>query len=169
MPAASDLMWTDDMVQELLDLSAEGLTRSQIGDRMGTSKGSICGKVRRLQARGFTVASNPPSAPLYDQPKPLATLRRHHTRITPRPPPPPPPAPAKTLQPLASLVAETRVPTALPVRVLGGCQWLNATRPLSFCDKPCVLNQRGLPSAYCGHHHARCFIRVRDRREDTAA
>ena len=41
-------MWTDDMVEQLIALHREGLTFTQIGERMGISKSSVAGKVRML-------------------------------------------------------------------------------------------------------------------------
>lgn len=41
-------MWTDDMVEQLIALHREGLTFTQIGERMGISKSSVAGKVRTL-------------------------------------------------------------------------------------------------------------------------
>jgi len=41
-------MWTDDMVEQLIALHREGLTFTQIGERMGISKSSVASKVRML-------------------------------------------------------------------------------------------------------------------------
>jgi DNA-binding transcriptional regulator GbsR (MarR family) len=41
-------MWTDDMVEQLIALHREGLTFTQIGERMGISKSSVASKVRTL-------------------------------------------------------------------------------------------------------------------------
>ena len=41
-------MWTDDMVEQLIVLHREGLTFTQIGERMGISKSSVASKVRML-------------------------------------------------------------------------------------------------------------------------
>lgn len=45
-------MWTDDMVEQLIALHREGLTFTQIGERMGISKSSVAGKVRVLIEAG---------------------------------------------------------------------------------------------------------------------
>ncbi len=159
MPSGSP-EWPEARTLRLRALWDEGMPVSEIGRQLGVTLNAVVGKSHRLHL-------TPRASPI----QPAGSGRKPYKRTPHLKPPRPPPMP---LPPLASvvavaaLVAETVVPTALPVRVLGSCQWLNGTRPLSFCDKPCVLNQRGLPSAYCGHHHARCFIRVRDRREDAA-
>ena len=41
-------MWTDEMVEQLIVLHREGLTFTQIGERMGISKSSVASKVRVL-------------------------------------------------------------------------------------------------------------------------
>ena len=41
-------MWTEEMVEQLIALHREGLTFTQIGERMGISKSSVAGKVRTL-------------------------------------------------------------------------------------------------------------------------
>jgi len=45
-------MWTDEMVEQLIVLHREGLTFTQIGERMGISKSSVAGKVRVLIEAG---------------------------------------------------------------------------------------------------------------------
>ena len=45
-------MWTDDMVEQLIALHRDGLTFTQIGERMGISKSSVAGKVRVLIEAG---------------------------------------------------------------------------------------------------------------------
>lgn len=45
-------MWTDEMVEQLIVLHREGLTFTQIGERMGISKSSVAGKVRVLIESG---------------------------------------------------------------------------------------------------------------------
>ena len=41
--------WTEDIVEELKKLWAEGHTTQKIADMMHTTKGTIIGKVHRLQ------------------------------------------------------------------------------------------------------------------------
>lgn len=45
-------MWTEEMVEQLIVLHREGLTFTQIGERMGISKSSVAGKVRVLIEAG---------------------------------------------------------------------------------------------------------------------
>lgn len=46
------MAWTEEMVEELKKLWAEGVTTSAIGKRLGISKNSIVGKVHRLGLEG---------------------------------------------------------------------------------------------------------------------
>ncbi len=170
MPAGQPTEWPEARTLRLRELWDEGMPITAIGVELGVTRNSVIGKKNRLHLESRPdpiirdgVAKRPYQRKPYLRPKPLP------------------------LAPLASVVAETRIPTPvpalalthvvvkarpretpLPVRALGRCQFLNGTRPLSFCDKPCVRNQRGLPSAYCAHHYALCCIRVRDRREEAA-
>ncbi len=175
MPSGSP-EWPEARTLRLRALWDEGMPVSEIGRQLGVTLNAVVGKSHRLHL-------TPRASPI----QPAGSGRKPYKRTPHLKPPRPPPlplAPLASVVAVAALVAETRMPeapvvartkvlpispeTPLPVRALGRCQFLNGTRPLSFCDKPCVLNQRGLPSAYCGHHHARCCIRVRDRREDAA-
>ena len=40
--------WTDENVELLKKFDADGLSRGQIGDRLGCSRNSVCGKLNRL-------------------------------------------------------------------------------------------------------------------------
>lgn len=46
------MAWTDEMVNDLRKMWAEGLTTGEIGKRLGVSKNSIVGKVHRLGLSG---------------------------------------------------------------------------------------------------------------------
>lgn len=46
------MAWTDEMVDQLRAMWAEGLTTGEIGKRLGVSKNSIVGKVHRLGLSG---------------------------------------------------------------------------------------------------------------------
>ena len=46
------MAWTDEMVEELKRLWAEGVTTGEIGRRLNISKNSIVGKVHRLGLSG---------------------------------------------------------------------------------------------------------------------
>ena len=46
------MAWTDEMVEELKKLWAEGVTTGEIGKRLNISKNSIVGKVHRLGLSG---------------------------------------------------------------------------------------------------------------------
>ena len=46
------MAWTDEMVEQLKELWAQGVTTGEIGKRLGISKNSIVGKVHRLGLEG---------------------------------------------------------------------------------------------------------------------
>ncbi len=177
MPSGSP-EWPEARTLRLRALWDEGKSISAIGEELGVTRNSVIGKKNRLVAAGY------PLAPRHDPIIRDGVAKRPYQR---KPYLRPKQLPLAPLASLVTVVAETRIPTPapalalthvvvkprpretpLPVRALGRCQFLNGTRPLSFCDKPCVRNQRGLPSAYCAHHYALCCIRVRDRREEAA-
>jgi GcrA cell cycle regulator len=46
------MVWTDERIEELKVLWAEGLTTGEIGKRLGISKNAVVGKVHRLDLQG---------------------------------------------------------------------------------------------------------------------
>jgi hypothetical protein len=123
----------------ILALKAEGLTSSQIGEKLGLSKGQVCGRTDRLL--------NP------DRPKARGGKRD----------PVPPPAGPVTLPPLPSVPRSRPIPP--PVRSLAGartCQFVTSDRPLQFCGG--AVHHRSL----CFEHFSRCYVQ-RPARVEVAA
>lgn len=57
--------WNDDLVEKLKELWKKGISAKKIGDSLGTTKGSVIGKVHRLglEQRGAVIKSKKEFAP----------------------------------------------------------------------------------------------------------
>ncbi len=154
--------WTDEVIERLKALWAEGLSTAEIGRRMGISKNAVVGKAHRLA--------------LPARPSPIRrgasgeTSRRAAPRRVVGP----------TLPSLTAPVAEQPSPAIIPrpqpaplravVRQGGGrliaCCWPigePGTPSFRFCD---AASAPGKP--YCADHAALAYVKVRDRREEAA-
>ena len=165
--------WTEETIERLRALWAEGLSTAEIGRRMGISKNAVVGKAHRL---------NLPARP--------SPIRRDASGAAPRPP-----APRRitgpTLPPLAtSEAAPLAEPTraalpAKPIEAAPAAASKPALRPIAprlgrsvACCWP--IGEPGTPSfrfcdadaaagkPYCADHAAVAYVKVRDRREDAA-
>ena len=153
--------WSDEVIERLKVLWAEGHSTAEIGRRMGVSKNAVVGKAHRLAL---------PARP--------SPIRRGAAGEVPRRA-----APRRVVGPtLPSLNAPAaepppaaiRAPSA-PLRAVarqGGsgrqvtCCWPigePGTRSFRFCDGSAVT---GKP--YCAEHAALAYVKVRDRREEAA-
>ena len=188
--SAHDNIWDrPGLVDRLRRDWADGYSASEIGDRMGLSKGQVIGKVHRLK-----LAARPLPAALEGvKNKPRATgaprLRAtgvggfqvapvaHQSLAEASAQPGPRAAAASahvTVLPVVNSAAGASKPRPqlFPVR---GCQfpmWSDKERLLGeeprFCDVPARRNEEGRQdSAYCAAHHARCFSK-RGAAEDDA-
>jgi hypothetical protein len=187
--SAHDNIWDrPGLVERLRRDWAAGYFASEIGDRMGLSKGQVIGKVHRLKldARPLPIAlegvKNKPRAAFTrlratgvggSRVAPVA-----HQSLAEASAQPGPSAAATAAHvsflPVANSAAEASRsrPQLFPVR---GCQfpmWGDKERLLGeeplFCDAPARRNEEGRQdSAYCPAHHARCFTR-RGAAEDNA-
>ncbi len=154
--------WTDEVIERLKSLWAEGLSTAEIGRRMGISKNAVVGKAHRL--------SLPP------RPSPI---RRGAAGETPRRTAPRrvvgPTLPSLNTPVVEPAPAAPRAPSAPPLRAvtrpagsgrLVTCCWPigePGTRSFRFCDASAVT---GKP--YCEEHAALAYVKVRDRREEAA-
>ncbi|SIS41243.1 GcrA cell cycle regulator [Insolitispirillum peregrinum] len=50
--SAEPMVWTDERIEQLKELWAEGLTTGEIGKRLGVSKNAVVGKAHRLGLKG---------------------------------------------------------------------------------------------------------------------
>jgi GcrA cell cycle regulator len=166
--------WTDETIERLRALWAEGLSTAEIGRRMGISKNAVVGKAHRLNlpARpspirrdGSGAAPRPPAPRRITGPTlpPLST-----TEAVPPPEPvraalppkpihhdPAPAAPKPALRPLTPRIGRS-VACCWPIGEPG-------TPSFRFCDAEA---SQGKP--YCTEHAAVAYVKVRDRREDAA-
>ena len=182
--------WTDEVIDRLKALWAEGHSTAEIGRRLGVSKNAVVGKAHRL-----SLAARP--SPIR-RGQPGEAARRPSIRRVTGPtlptmavpvPPPALPAPVVVSRPapvreVASLPSPSPAPVAVPApvaaarppglravgRAAGGrlvaCCWPigePGTRSFRFCDDE---SMPGKP--YCATHAALAYVRVRDRREDAA-
>ncbi len=155
--------WTDEVIERLKGLWAEGLSTAEIGRRMGISKNAVVGKAHRL--------SLPP------RPSPI---RRGAGGETPRRAAPRrvvgPTLPSLTAPAADPVPAAPRTPSVPPLRAVARpvgsgrlvtCCWPigePGTRSFRFCDATAVT---GKP--YCEEHAALAYVKVRDRRDEAAA
>ncbi|WP_158747610.1 GcrA family cell cycle regulator [Acidisphaera sp. L21] len=161
--------WTDEIIDRLKTLWAEGVSTAEIGRRIGVSKNAVVGKAHRLSlaARPSPIRRGAPG----EAPK-RSPVRRV---VGPTLPTMAPPPPVEVRPPVA--VAPRPVPTPSPAPVLravhrapGGrlvaCCWPigePGTRSFRFCD------DESLPGKpYCSTHAALAYVKVRDRREEAA-
>ena len=158
--------WNEETIARLRALWAEGLSTAEIGRRMGISKNAVVGKAHRLElpARPSPIRRDPAT------PRPIATGRRPTLPplraampIMPRREEPKPvlaPAPvAVAPKPVAVVRAFPRVSTKTCCWPIGE----PGTKSFRFCDAEATP---GKP--YCQEHAALAYVKVRDRRDDSA-
>lgn len=157
--------WTDDVIDRLKALWAEGHSTAEIGRRMGVSKNAVVGKAHRLSldARPSPIRRGEPG----EAPKRPAAKRMTGptlpTMAAPvpeprevRPAPPPAPVPAPVLRAVGRTPGGRLVACCWPIGEPG-------TRSFRFCD------DESLPGKpYCRTHAALAYVKIRDRREDAA-
>lgn len=132
--------WTEQDIDALKALLAEGLTSSVIAERMGRTRSAICGKVGRLRQAGGVArpAQRPP-----------AVRKASPTRLAK-------PAPRK---PIAEPIAEGAL--GAPEEMIGrtGCNWIYGDPLLPgwrMCGHP------GYP--WCAAHASKVFIPKHDEK-----
>ena len=161
--------WTNEAIDRLRALWAEGHSTAEIGRRMGISKNAVVGKAHRLDlpARPSPIRRDPAT------PRPVATGRR------PTLPPlraalPIPAAPRREEPKPAAAPAVLALPPkpaasvvrAFPRVSSKACCWPigePGTSGFRFCGGDPVA---GKP--YCTEHAALAYVKPRDRREDAA-
>jgi GcrA cell cycle regulator len=179
--------WTNEAMEQLRALWAEGHSTAEIGRRMGVTKNAVVGKAHRLnlaprpspirREAGAALAPRPrperraaPTPPRSVTPPvrrlvggfpPATALRRlapmPAMAAPPRPAAPPPPPP-----PPAQTTVVRHFPRAAPRH----CCWPMGepgTAEFRYCGGD------ALPAKpYCADHAAIAYVKVRDRREDAA-
>ncbi len=174
--------WTDEVIERLRALWAEGHSTAEIGRRLGVSKNAIVGKAHRLDlpARPSPIRRDPagsevgraapprrvegstlPPLASTDAPIPLVEVLPEPVIVRPVAPPVVVPRPAP--------VAVVSRPQPAPPRPYGRiitCCWPigePGTKAFRFCDD---ASEPGKP--YCAEHAKLAYVKVRDRREDAA-
>lgn len=175
--------WTDEVIERLRSLWAEGHSTAEIGRRLGVSKNAIVGKAHRLllPPRPSPIRRGA-AAPAPKRPVPRASGSTLPPLDTPSAAPPAamPPAAKVALSapkaPATSDEANLRVPPprtgASELRAVGrghrriACCWPSGepgTKSFRFCDAESVA---GKP--YCAVHASLAYVKIRDRREEAA-
>jgi GcrA cell cycle regulator len=170
--------WSEEIIDRLRALWAEGLSTAEIGRRMGISKNAVVGKAHRLNLparpspirRGGEGARSRVTVRRVTGPTlpPLAAVR-----MAPPSPTSVAPAPAPTPIATASPVARS-LPQPAPLRGVAPprfgrfnpCCWPlgePGTESFRFCDEPSLT---GKP--YCQEHAQVAYVKVRDRKDDAA-
>ena len=162
--------WTDERVEKLKRLWAEGLSASLIATQLGgVSRNAVIGKVHRLKlsGRGRASSTTPrakktaPSAPKAPRPsRPVATSIGA-TALQVRFDAEPNIAPAPRLTSISAPVSRNLVLLELSERT---CKWPNGDplhEEFSFCG-----NDVGESGPYCGYHARVAYQPVADRRRN---
>ena len=154
--------WTDDVIQQLKALWAEGHSTAEIGRRIGVSKNAVVGKAHRLvlSARPSPIRRALPG----EVSKAVPVRRVVGATLLPMPAvqeseplrAAPPPKPATPLHAVARPSRGRLVECCWPIGEPG-------TRSFRFC------NAESLPGKpYCPSHASLAYVKVKDRREDAA-
>ncbi len=151
--------WTEEAIERLRALWAEGHSTAEIGRRMGISKNAVVGKAHRL---------NLPARP--------SPIRRDgageaRPQAAPRPARVAAPSPRSTLPPVAPAAVAAPKPAPAVVRPFPrasarACCWPigePGTAGFRFCSAEALTAK-----PYCAEHAAVAYVKVRDRREDAA-
>jgi GcrA cell cycle regulator len=167
-----EMEWSDEIIERLRALWAEGLSTAEIGRRMGISKNAVVGKAHRLNLparpspirRGGEGGRSRPVVRRVVGPTlpPLATATLPPVTQAPAPAPRPAIAvtkPAPALRPAAS-------PASRAARFNPCCWPLGepGTAAFRFCDEASLT---GKP--YCAEHAQLAYVKVRDKRDEAAA
>lgn len=161
--------WTNEVIDRLRALWAEGHSTAEIGRRLGITKNAVVGKAHRLNlsARPSPIRREPISGPVAASPVPAQVTIPVAAMEAPVPdvavaPVAARPAPrAASGPPPASAVVRT-----FPRLVRRECCWPigePGTAAFRFCTAEATS---GKP--YCTEHAALAYVKVRDRREDAA-
>ena len=159
--------WTDEAIDRLRTLWAEGVSTAEIGRRLGVSKNAVVGKAHRLLLaarpspirRGVKIKA-PRPAPVRRLVGPtlptMAPASVERPPVVAPPPPPPAPSPAPVLRAVHRAPGGRLVACCWPIGEPG-------TRSFHFCDAESLP---GKP--YCAPHAALAYVKVKDRREEAA-
>ncbi len=171
-----EMEWSDEIIERLRALWAEGLSTAEIGRRMGISKNAVVGKAHRLNLparpspirRGAEAGRSRPLVRRVTGPTlpPLATATLPPVAAAPTIAPTPEARPvAAKPTPMPPLRPVTR--TAVRGVRFNPCCWPlgePGTAGFRFCDEASLT---GKP--YCAEHAQIAYVKVRDKRDEAAA
>lgn len=174
--------WTNETINRLSALWADGLSTAEIGRRMGISKNAVVGKAHRLLL-------SPRPSPIHRDGASDRLKRRPSTRRVLGPTLPSLAQPsAAAVAPLVTVSSVPAVPVvksnSIPARIVhelstmvASASCIERRRPVACCwpiGEPATRNFRfcdgeSLPNKpYCAKHAALAYVKIRDRREDAA-
>lgn len=139
------VIWTDERIERVRNAWVEGLSASEIGKRLGSTRSAICGLARRLGLNSRATGGRPAC------PRPAAPPKAHKQVVPPVAPSPLPPA---SIEPPALVLEDGAHVTAL---TLTGrmCRWPighPGEKNFHFCGHTPKL---GAP--YCEAHARRAY------------
>jgi GcrA cell cycle regulator len=157
--------WTNEAIERLRALWAEGHSTAEIGRRMGVSKNAVVGKAHRLNLSARPSPIRRDAQPRAERPRaaPRATPRRDVVRM------PPPAAPQRQPAPVVAVAKPAAPPVVRSSFQRSGqrnCCWPigePGRADFRFCSAEGLA---GKP--YCAEHAAVAYVKARDRREDAA-
>ncbi|MGB0671655.1 MAG: GcrA family cell cycle regulator [Rhodospirillales bacterium] len=156
--------WTPTRVNALIALWNEGISTSEIGNRLGVTKNAVVGKVHRL---GLPKRQSPIRTGGSSSPKPRAKRKPRATakpapHQAPLPRAPRPAQPSAQRRTLAEADAQAKKVNLEDLKS-GMCSWPigePGTPEFKFCGNHSV---EGRP--YCGAHCEVAYVRGRDKRD----
>jgi GcrA cell cycle regulator len=162
------MSWTDERVELLKKLWADGLSASQIAGQLGgVTRNAVIGKVHRLSLSGRVKPAS--SVPRVRKPRPAAPHRPStrgyiagNTALKPHAPPAPRRLPAPI--PAEDVVVPISLNRSLMELNDAMCKWPSGdpgTEGFHFCGHK---NFNGLP--YCEYHSRVAYQPVNDRRRE---
>ena len=174
--------WTEETIERLRALWAEGLSTAEIGRRMGISKNAVVGKAHRLNlpARPSPIRRDGPGSPARaPAPRrivgstlpPLAAAAEPVVQVVVAPAMGPAavpvmPRPVVREPEVVVKVAPLRAVSQPRMGRSAACCWPigePGTKSFRLCD---ATASAGKP--YCSEHSQIAYVKVRDRREDAA-
>lgn len=172
--------WTEEVIDRLRVLWAEGLSTAEIGRRLSISKNAVVGKAHRLElpARPSPIRRDESAAPRSAPPKrvsgpTLPSLALPQAVAAAAAPAAQPAVVVKPVAPPIRLVRSAPIPARpahsaanRPAPRNAACCWPigePGTPTFRFCGDVALSNK-----PYCGPHAEIAYVRIRDRREDVA-
>ncbi len=166
------MAWTEDRVDTLKKLWAEGLSASQIAKQLGgVTRNAVIGKVHRLGLSGRATPSRPPSrVGGAARPRPALRLSPSAAKLVATPAPRPNAAPMRAARLANALANLPSVGSSENTSILNLsdhiCRWPigdPGDENFRFCGKKCKSG-----SPYCEEHAQQAYQPTRRRKRATA-